>query len=569
MQSDKPATREISAERLTDLESSELLLRVIADNVADLIAVVDSSGNRIWNNHAYAVRLGYRPEDLKGSNSMVEIHPDDIGLVRDTLAQSVREGRGRRIEYRMRRTDGAWINLESEGRVVQNWNGHERCLVVVSRDITARKLEERTREEHSQLRVKRAVALSDLISSPAMQNGELDRCFATAVRIVVELSTFARASVWTMDENEEVLTFRHRSGAQPAEVPPPFTKAGHEAFFTLLKSKRVIASRSLANDARLSGISRDFVADGVTGMLIIPLQRGCSVLGALICERFGQPRNWDYEEATFATHCGNAIVLAADTRERLDTYRRLQESQRQLAGELREAAIYVESLLPAPLRGELETDSRFIPSEALGGDAFGYHWLDQDHLAIYLLDVVGHGVRAALVSVAAMNHLRSASIAESDLRCPVKVLTALNRMFQMDEQDGMYFTLWYGIYHKSERQLRYASAGHPPALLFAPGCAKPVQLQTPGLMIGAMPDSEYQAASCTVEPSSTLYVISDGLYEIELESGATGTLNDLIENIFACPDGDLDHLVARARAMQCAGRTRFDDDISILKLRFS
>jgi len=568
LQTDKPVTQQITGERLTDLESSELLLRVIADNVADLIAVVDSTGKRIWNNAAYAFRLGYQPEDLRGSDSMVEIHPDDIGLVRDTLVQSVQEGRGRRIEYRMRRKDGAWICLESEGRVVHNWSGRETCLVVVSRDITERKEEEQKKEERSRMRVKRATALSDLIATPDVQHGELDRCFATAVRIVVELSEFSRASIWTMDEKEEVLTFRQRSGAQPDVVPSPLSKAEHPDVFDLMETQRVIASRSLADDSRLSSIAPRYLADGTTGMLIIPLQRGCSILGALVCERSGELRNWDYEEATFATHCGNAVVLAIDARERLDTYQRLQESQRQLSTELREAAMYVQSLLPAPLQGEVQTDWRFIPSEALGGDAFGHFWLDEDHLAIYLLDVVGHGVRAALVSAAAMNNMRWA-IAASELLDPVKVLTELNKMFQMDEQDGMYFTLWYGIYTKSDRQLRYASAGHPPALLFPPACATPVELQTPGLMIGAMPDAEYQAATCKIEPGSTLYVISDGVYEIELTSGETGCVNDLIRNISACENGNLDQLVAMARAMQCAGRERFDDDVSILRLQFS
>jgi PAS domain S-box-containing protein len=566
-QTDGLATQEISDARLSDLESSEMLLKVIAENVADLIAVVDSGGKRIWNNTAYAVRLGYQPEDLRGSDSMVEIHPDDHALVRETLAESVREGRGRRIEYRMRRKDGGWIVLESEGRVVRDWNGHECCLVVVSRDITARKQEEEKREERSRLRVKRALALTELISSRDMQDGEAAKCFATAVRIVIEASSFNGASIWTMDEKEEVLTCRQRSGTKPEQMPV-FTILEHEAFFGLLKNQRVIASKSIAEDARLGGIARVFSAEGVTGLQIIPLWRGCAVLGALFCERSGAPRNWDYEESAFATSCAHAVVLAIDTRERLNTYQRLQESQQQLSGELRHAAAYVESLLPARMQGEVETDWRFIPSEALGGDAFGYYWLDPDHFAIYLLDVVDHGVRAALVSVAVMNHLRRSSLPAADLLEPAKVLTTLNKFFQMDEQDGMYFTLWYGVYDKSQRQIRYASAGHPPALLFARGSAEPLQLRTPGLMIGAMPDAEYAANSCAVEPGSTLYVISDGVYEIELPSGATATLGDLIQNMSTFPDDNLDRVVASAQAMRRPDRTAFDDDFSILKLTF-
>jgi len=167
-----------------------------------------------------------------------------------------------------------------------------------------------------------------------------------------------------------------------------------------------------------------------------------------------------------------------------------------------------------------------------------------------------------------MNHLRRSSLPAADLLEPAKVLTTLNKLFQMDEQDGMYFTLWYGVYDKSQRQIRYASAGHPPALLFARGSAEPLQLQTPGLMIGAMPDAEYAADSCAVEPGSSLYVISDGVYEIELPSGATATLGDLIQNMSTFPDDNLDRVVASAQAMRRPDRIAFDDDFSILKLTF-
>ena len=77
--------------------------------------------------------------------------------------------------------------------------------------------------------------------------------------------------------------------------------------------------------------------------------------------------------------------------ERNEAYRRLEENQRLLAEELTLAARYVESLLPARLEGQVRVDTCFVPSTHLGGDMFGYHWLDRDRLALYLLDVSGHG----------------------------------------------------------------------------------------------------------------------------------------------------------------------------------
>ena len=109
--------------------------------------------------------------------------------------------------------------------------------------------------------------------------------------------------------------------------------------------------------------------------------------------------------------------------QRNEAYQALLESQRRLANEMRQAEHYVRSLLPEKLKqGAVRTDWRFIPSAELGGDSFGYHWLDDDHFAFYLLDVSGHGVGSALLSVSAMNALRSQALPQTDFRLPGQVL---------------------------------------------------------------------------------------------------------------------------------------------------
>src|SRR5262249_30183233 len=99
--------------------------------------------------------------------------------------------------------------------------------------------------------------------------------------------------------------------------------------------------------------------------------------------------------------------------------RHLQEieaTHRRLSEELTEAANYVRSILPPPTETPLRVDWKYQPSTELGGDAFGYHWIDRDHFAVYLLDVCGHGVAASLLSVAAINAIRSGALANTDFR---------------------------------------------------------------------------------------------------------------------------------------------------------
>jgi len=127
--------------------------------------------------------------------------------------------------------------------------------------------------------------------------------------------------------------------------------------------------------------------------------------------------------------------------------RQIEETQKRLEEELQEAAKYVISILPAPMEKPFPISWAYDPSTELGGDSFGYHWIDDTHFGIYLLDVCGHGVGAALLSVAAINVLRSGSLKEVDFLDPAQVLAGLNDTFQMERHNNMYFTIWYGVYH--------------------------------------------------------------------------------------------------------------------------
>src|SRR5262249_38346122 len=153
----------------------------------------------------------------------------------------------------------------------------------------------------------------------------------------------------------------------------------------------------------------------------------------------------------------------------------------------------------------------------LGGDAFGYHWVDPDHLAIYLLDVCGHGVGAALLSVSVLNAVRSQGLAGSDPRLPDDALRALNRAFPMDRQNNLFFSMWYGVYRPSKRELRFASGGHPPALLLTADTAHapsvhPLITDAPAL--GCFDQAAYTPSSVLVPPKARLLVFSDGVFEI-------------------------------------------------------
>ena len=117
----------------------EELFQLITENVADMIAVVDMEGRRLYNSPSYHRVLGYNEQELKSSSSFDQIHPDDRQRVREAAAEAQRTGVGRPLEYRMRHKDGSWHVLESSASVIRSPSGEPERLVVVNRDITERK----------------------------------------------------------------------------------------------------------------------------------------------------------------------------------------------------------------------------------------------------------------------------------------------------------------------------------------------------------------------------------------------------------------------------------------------
>lgn len=255
----------------------------------------------------------------------------------------------------------------------------------------------------------------------------------------------------------------------------------------------------------------------------------------------------------------------------------LQIQKQLLEAELAEAAAYVQALLPPPLTGEVGIDARFIPSRQLGGDCFDYFWLDPDYLVVYLLDVSGHGLAAALPSILVLNLLRAQSLPNINFYQPQDVLKGLNDTFQMSSQNEKYFTIWYGVYNRAKRQLTYASAGHPPAVLIAPAerGTHVQQLRTPSLPIGMLPEVTFTCDRCIIPANSTLYIFSDGVYELNPLEQANWGLDQFIallsqfnQQTDAQTDAqmELDEILQQIRRSNLVDT--FNDDASLVNIRF-
>ena len=179
------------------------LLELIVDNIDDLIAVIDTHGRRVWNNAAYARVLGYSIESLAGSNSLIEVHPDDLPKVQRALRDSVRTGSGRRIEYRLRHRSGHYVYLESQGWVLPASEDREQLLVVISRDISQRKeLEERQASLYEQ-QSRQAKAMAAIVHSVDFQRSDVEHGSEIVLDFLCRTLGSESAELWRLESDED------------------------------------------------------------------------------------------------------------------------------------------------------------------------------------------------------------------------------------------------------------------------------------------------------------------------------------------------------------------------------
>jgi len=251
--------------------------------------------------------------------------------------------------------------------------------------------------------------------------------------------------------------------------------------------------------------------------------------------------------------------------ELLETRHKLIETQEELNREFSDAAKYVRLMLPPPLSGEESILWQFHPSTQLGGDGLGYRRLNDDQLAIYVLDVTGHGLGSALLAVTAMELFRNPA-AQIDFSRPSAVIDRVNRTFQMKDHAGKFFSVWYGVYSRSARTLTYSNAGHPPALLLKPGAKTLAKTCPGGMVLGILPEIKASETVLEFPAGSELYLFTDGLYELCDPKGGRGSYDEFLvylekQTELGKPVWDsMLHWLDRAR-----DKRAIDDDVSLLR----
>ncbi|RLA96486.1 MAG: hypothetical protein DRG69_00755 [Deltaproteobacteria bacterium] len=282
----------------------------------------------------------------------------------------------------------------------------------------------------------------------------------------------------------------------------------------------------------------------------------------------------------------------AELRVRLKAGRRIVELERRLKDQNEELRRYLEaaaevqrSLLPKdlPQLPHVEFAARFIPSAFVSGDIYNVFRLDEEHIGFYQIDVSGHGVEAAFLSVALYQrlspHLHSQSLLKVSMECspyyrvskPSEVVSILDQEFRtLFEEQGRYFTFLYGLLDLRQGELRLSRAGHTlPFLVHRGGEVECLDFGGPPLGFG-LPREDGEDYVLRLSEGERLLVMSDGILEAAAPSGGIygpERVKEVLRRHWDLPlEEVLNRLIDEARAYQ--GTEEFSDDVSILALQW-
>ena len=260
------------------------------------------------------------------------------------------------------------------------------------------------------------------------------------------------------------------------------------------------------------------------------------------------------------------IGIQSDVTRRRKAESSLRNINAQLNRDLQAAATVQQALLPKALP---ETNGfrfgwRYRPCQELAGDTLNIMQLDDDHIAVYVLDVCGHGVRAALHSFSLAQDLRPRQ-GGPDLNSPEHVFERLNRKYQVDAETGMFFTILYGVLNTATGNFTFASAGHPGPVLMRP-LEEPKIIATSSFPIGVTGEAEYETQTVTLAAGDKLILYTDGVVEALSSRDIAFSEKRFLKALKRTADEPIDHcLDAVMKSLEnWACHVNLRDDLSLI-----
>jgi PAS domain S-box-containing protein len=532
------------------LRASEERFRTAFENAPIGVALVTVEEGRIIEvNHSLARMLG-RPEGhFIGTPLADALHPDDERALKLEGA----------CEVRFMRLDGVPVCAQVNASTVHDGSGEPRHVIVQVEDITERKEAERERAARAREQAARAEAEAvaetmgklQAVTDVALRHLTLNDLLAAVLPRIRETLEVDAAGILLIGEHDAGEAFA--SGA--VVTPEGRTESG----------TRIPVARGFAR--RIAGSGEVVAIDGVNDPLVLhPFLVDCGIVSlaaapmAVEGRLLGVLQLATTKRRRFTSADQGLLQLIADRAALAVQHARLYEREHGIVETLQRA------LLPArlPQLPGVQVAARYLPGGMgtdvdVGGDWYDVFPLENGRIGVAIGDVAGHGLRAAALMGQLRNSLRAYAV---EGHPPALVVDRLNRLVR-DLEQGWMATLLYMVLSPDDSEVRFANAGHMPALALEMGDARFIDVgRGPPLGVGA--DDEYVEVAETLQPGTTLVVFTDGLVEepgVALDVALARLARNALSNGADDPDSLCDHLV---KAQLGAGQPR--DDVAFLAI---
>ncbi|MEM9809034.1 MAG: SpoIIE family protein phosphatase [Cyanobacteria bacterium P01_D01_bin.56] len=555
------------------LQASEEKYRSLITSLQEVIFQLDGEGNLTFLNPVWHKLLEFSLKSSLGKSFESFIHPAERQRHRVQFCK-VWKRPEQCYRYRSRcltRTGKVrWVDIQ----LCANLDNQGNVLDIAGRlnDIT-----DRTIREHYRI-------LEYAITRVLSNAKDVTTAIRRAIQAICGSLGFQLGEFWRLDSYTQELRCSERWQLKTPQLEAfaDFTdtlslKCGEGIPGQTWQSEKVIWIGDISQDCVFTR-KEATQATGLRSVLSCPISNGSEKLGVMMffSQAVSPP---DTDLLRMLTILGRQL---SQYLKRQQAEQELQLQNQRLRLELQRAAEYVEALLPGTYTPEntkgkvprnIWINTQYQPSSTLGGDAFDYAWLDDEHLMFHLLDVAGHGLKSTLLSVSILNILRKRTLNGANFYQPKTVLSALNNVFQISEKGEDYFTFWYGVYNVTNQQLTFASAGHPPGILVIPTDSgyETHYLDSDGIAIGLLPDFPFNVKQYEVPIGSSLYIFSDGVYEVPVGSNhviwGLEAWTELLRTHKSSKLSTLKPLLDEVRRIN--GGDTLEDDFSVLEVSFA
>ncbi|CAM3132800.1 PAS domain S-box protein [Rariglobus hedericola] len=506
-----------------DLRRSESRWRTYLKIASEILFAITPEGTYKFVSDAWTPKLGHEVAEIIGHDYTEFIHPEELSLFRDFIAETLELGVSPRgIEYRVRHKDGHWVWHATTGSAYTDRDGR-RAFFGVGRDVSIR----RKAQEELKLALARREELEQIVNrSPS---------------IVV---------LWLAEENWPV-EYVSQSIRQFGYQPEDFTS-------------RRLSFRGITHPDDRERVGAEVEAHAATN------HHEYSQEYRIVCAD-GSVR-WvdDHTVVRFdpegnVTHHEGLITDITPRKDAEDRERALRERDLRLAGEVQH------QLRPHvfPDIGEVEIEALSQASLHIGGDYYDVLPVDGRRWGFVIADVAGKGPAAALMMAACRATLRLCAAGEPSA---ATVVRRVNRALHGDMPPGMFISLFYGILDLDTNRLTYVRAGHEPALLLKAGGELEL-LSAGGLALGfdegPVFDSLLEEAVLDLGPGDLLALYTDGITEAANASGDEFGRDRLVTTLVGQEETPLPRVVEKLNRYlrQFSALASRNDDRTLLLVR--